>query len=78
MTFQMRRIKLDIPDGPEYDQVRDMHGHTVTVFASTEVNGERSLKIGSRTLLLRKVGVDEDEEGPMDVYRAESISEPSY
>jgi hypothetical protein len=78
VTFQTRRIKLDIPDGPEYDQVRDMHGHAVTVFASTEINGERSLKIGSRTLLLRKVGVDEDEEGPMDVYRAESISEPSY
>jgi|GEM_PF-4845289 len=78
VTFQMRRIKLEIPDEPEYDQVRDMHGHAVTVFASTEINGERSLKIGSRTLLLRKVGVDEDEEGPMDVYRAESISEPSY
>ncbi|MEU8380721.1 hypothetical protein [Streptosporangium sp. NPDC048865] len=78
VTFQTRRIKLDIPDGPEYDQVRDMHGHTVTVFASTEINGERSLKIGSRTLQLRKVGTEEDEEGPMDVYRAESISEPSY
>ncbi|GAA3000311.1 hypothetical protein [Streptosporangium longisporum] len=55
-----------------------MHGHVVTLFASTETNGERSLKIGSRTLLLRKVGVDEDDEGPMDVYRAESISDPSY
>jgi hypothetical protein len=78
VTFQTRRIKLDIPDGPEYDQVRDMHGHSVTVFASTEINGERSLKIGSRTLRLRKVGVDEDGEEPMDIYRAESISDPSY
>ncbi|MEV4753372.1 hypothetical protein AB0K21_44115 [Streptosporangium sp. NPDC049248] len=55
-----------------------MHGHSVTVFASTEINGERSLKIGSRTLRLRKVGVDEDGEEPMDIYRAESISDPSY
>ncbi|MEV6868884.1 hypothetical protein AB0M44_48955 [Streptosporangium subroseum] len=78
MTDQVRRIKLDIPDSPEYDQVRDMHGHAVSVFASTENNGERSLKIGSRTLALRKVGVDEDGDEAMDVYRAESISDPSY
>ncbi|SNT57147.1 hypothetical protein [Streptosporangium sp. 'caverna'] len=55
-----------------------MHGHAVSVFASTENNGERSLKIGSRTLALRKVGVDEDGDEAMDVYRAESISDPSY
>ncbi|WP_344972891.1 hypothetical protein [Streptosporangium fragile] len=78
MTFETRRIKLDIPDEPEYAPVRDMHGRTVTVFASTEINGERSLKIDGRTLALRKVGVDEDADGPMDVYRAESISGPSY
>ncbi|MGC5009810.1 hypothetical protein ACLQ2R_03495 [Streptosporangium sp. DT93] len=78
MTFQTIRIKLDIPDGPEYDQVRDMHGHIVTVFTSTEINGERSLKIGSRTLRLRKAGVDEEGDEPMDVYRAEAISDPSY
>ncbi|MBB2914942.1 hypothetical protein FHS43_006254 [Streptosporangium becharense] len=78
MTFETRRIKLDIPDEPEYDPIREMHGHTVTVFASTEINGERSLKIGGRTLSLRKTGVDEDVDGSMDVYRAESISDPSY
>lgn len=78
MTDQLRRIKLDIPDGPEYDQVRDMHGHAVSVFASTEIDGERSLKIGSRTLVLRKVGVDDDGDEAMDVYRAQSISDPSY
>jgi hypothetical protein len=74
----MRRIKLDIPDEPEYDPLRDMHGHMVTVFESTEVDGSRSLKIGSRTLVLRKVGVDEDGDETVDVYRAQSISEPSY
>lgn len=74
----MRRIKLDIPDGPEYDPLRDMHGHTVTVFQSTEIDGRRSLKIGSRTLVLQKVGVDGDGDEAMDVYRAQSISEPSY
>ncbi|MFJ2028192.1 hypothetical protein [Streptosporangium sp. NPDC087985] len=78
MTDQAKRIKLDIPDGPEYDQVRDMHGHTVTVFESTEVNGRRSLKIGSRTLALQRVGVDESGDEAMEVFRAQSISEPSY
>jgi hypothetical protein len=78
VTDQPRRIKLDIPDEPEYDPLRDMHGHLVTVFASTEIDGRRSLKIGSRTLVLSKVGVDEEGDEAVDIYRAQSISEPSY
>ncbi|GAA3514486.1 hypothetical protein FHR32_002640 [Streptosporangium album] len=78
MADQAKRIRLDIPSGPEYDQVRDMHGHTVTVFESTEVNGRRSLKIGSRTLVLQRVGVDESGNETTEIFRAQSISEPSY
>ncbi|WP_326826742.1 hypothetical protein [Streptosporangium sp. NBC_01756] len=78
MADQAKRIRLDIPDGPEYDQVRDMHGHTVTVFESTEVDGRRSLKIGSRTLVLQRTGVDESGDEATEIFRAQSISEPSY
>jgi len=76
VTDHLKRIKLDIPDGLEYAPVHDMHGHVVTVFESTEIDGHRSLKIGSRTLQLRKVGVDKEAE--IEVFRAQSISEASY
>jgi hypothetical protein len=76
VTDHLKRIKLDIPDGLEYASVHDMNGHVVTVFESTEIDGHRSLKIGSRTLQLQRVGVDHDAE--IEVFRAQSISEASY
>lgn len=71
---EMKRIILRIPEHPGFEVVRDLDGKLIDVFAAKERDGERSIKIGSRTLRLHREGVDNLDGESYEVWSARSIS----